>query len=42
MRLFHFSEENNIEVFMPRQVEVATPRAQGQEWLNGPLVWADR
>jgi hypothetical protein len=39
MRLFHFSEENNIEVFMPRQVEVATPRT-GQEWLNGPLIWA--
>jgi hypothetical protein len=40
MGLFHFSEENNIEVFMPRPVEVATPRPQGQEWLNGPLVWA--
>lgn len=40
MRLFHFSEENNIEVFMPRPVKTPTPRAQGREWLNGPLVWA--
>lgn len=40
MRLFHFSEENNIEVFMPRPVKVARPRAQGQEWLNDPLIWA--
>jgi hypothetical protein len=40
MRLFHFSEENNIDVFMPRPVKVASSRAPGQEWLNGPLVWA--
>jgi hypothetical protein len=40
MRLFHFSEDPGIGLFEPRTVAVATPRAAGREWLNGPLVWA--
>jgi hypothetical protein len=40
MRLFHFSEDPSITVFEPRLVSVATARASGQSWLNGPLVWA--
>jgi hypothetical protein len=39
-RLFHFSELGNIEQFSPRPVEVPSPREVGEEWLNGPLVWA--
>jgi len=39
-RLFHFSEDDSIETFEPRPVEVPSDRAAGQEWLNGPLVWA--
>ncbi|HVN00556.1 MAG TPA: hypothetical protein VMT68_10110 [Caulobacteraceae bacterium] len=39
-RLFHFSEDPNIELFEPRPVRVASVRAPGLEWLNGPLVWA--
>jgi hypothetical protein len=39
-RLFHFSEDSTIELFEPRPVRVASERAQGHEWLNGPLVWA--
>jgi hypothetical protein len=40
MQLFHFSDLGNIAVFKPRPVQVATPRPEGREWLNGPLVWA--
>ena len=40
MRLFHFSEEPDIEVFLPRPVRTPAERAPGFEWLNGPLVWA--
>ena len=39
MRLFHFSERGDIEVFEPRPVTVPSPRPRGREWLNGPLVW---
>lgn len=40
MRLFHFSEEPEISVFVPRPVKTPVNRPLGQEWLNGPLVWA--
>ena len=40
MRLFHFSEDPGIGLFEPRRVRVPMDRAAGQEWLNGPLVWA--
>jgi hypothetical protein len=40
MRLFHFSDDPSIKTFTPRPVRVQTNRANGQEWLNGPLVWA--
>ncbi|MET0705503.1 MAG: DUF6886 family protein [Tardiphaga sp.] len=40
MHLFHFSDVGSIEVFAPRPLKVAAPRAAGSEWLNGPLVWA--
>lgn len=40
MRLFHFSDDSNIEVFIPRPVKTAPPRPPGQAWLNDPLVWA--
>lgn len=39
-RLFHFSDDDGIEIFVPRPVRTPSPRAPGQEWLNGPLVWA--
>jgi hypothetical protein len=39
-RLFHFSDDPSIERFVPRPVSVASERPPGQEWLNGPLVWA--
>ena len=39
-RLFHFSDNPNIEAFEPRPVQVPTTRSRGMEWLNGPLVWA--
>jgi hypothetical protein len=39
-RLFHFSEDPAIDTFVPRPVTVPSPRRAGQEWLNGPLVWA--
>lgn len=39
-RLFHFSDDPSIEEFVPRPVRVPSPRPDGQEWLNGPLVWA--
>ena len=40
MQLFHFSDAGGIKVFTPRPVQIASPRAEGREWLNGPLVWA--
>lgn len=40
MRLFHFSEQGNLRRFEPRPVAIASERAPGREWLNGPLVWA--
>ncbi|MFT3811101.1 MAG: hypothetical protein QM698_14400 [Micropepsaceae bacterium] len=40
MRLFHFSEDPGIEVFVPRPVGTPAARPGGSEWLNGPLVWA--
>ncbi len=39
-RLAHFSEDPDITAFHPRPVKVAAQRPPGQEWLNGPLVWA--
>lgn len=38
--LFHFSEDPSIEVFEPRPVRIPAERPPGQDWLNGPLVWA--
>jgi hypothetical protein len=38
--LYHFSEDPGIETFVPRPVEIPSDREPGQEWLNGPLVWA--
>ncbi|SMD10779.1 DUF6886 family protein [Rhizobium sp. RU36D] len=40
MRLFHFSDDPDIESFVPRPVKVPSKRSPGMEWLNGPLVWA--
>lgn len=40
MQLFHFSEQGDIDVFTPKPVATAVQRAEGKEWLNGPLVWA--
>jgi hypothetical protein len=40
LHLFHFSELGSIEQFSPKPVEVLSRRDIGQEWLNGPLVWA--
>ena len=40
MRLFHFSDDPEIGSFEPRPVLVPAARPAGQEWLNGPLVWA--
>ncbi len=40
MRLFHFSDDPSIEVFVPRPVAVPSDRGPGRDWLNGPLVWA--
>jgi hypothetical protein len=39
-RLFHFSDDGTIDAFVPRSVRVAAPRPPGEQWLNGPLVWA--
>jgi hypothetical protein len=39
-RLFHFSDDPTIDEFVPRPVLVPSARPHGQEWLNGPLVWA--
>ncbi|MET0969742.1 MAG: DUF6886 family protein [Tardiphaga sp.] len=40
MRLFHFSDDKNIEVFSPRPAKTPAPRPDGREWVNGPLVRA--
>jgi hypothetical protein len=40
MRLFHFSDDPSIEVFVPRPVTVPSDRGPGNDWMNGPLVWA--
>jgi hypothetical protein len=40
MRLFHFSEDSGIAFFTPRSVRTPVARPAGQNWLNGPLVWA--
>lgn len=39
-RLFHFSEDPSIGVFVPQPVAVPAERPPGMDWLNGPLVWA--
>lgn len=39
-RLFHFSDDPGIAIFHPRPVRVSVDRPAGQQWLNGPLVWA--
>ncbi|MGU3359251.1 DUF6886 family protein [Methylobacterium sp. M6A4_1b] len=38
--LFHFSEDPEIRVFVPRPVRVGIARGPERAWLNGPLVWA--
>ena len=38
--LFHFSDDPSIKEFHPRELRVTVDRPPGQEWLNGPLVWA--
>ena len=40
MRLFHFSDNPSIDIFIPRPVRVPVERPLGSQWLNGPLVWA--
>jgi hypothetical protein len=40
VRLFHFSDDPEIGAFEPRPVRTPAVRPQGQDWLNGPLVWA--
>lgn len=40
MRLFHFSDDPDIQRFVPRPVTTPSPRRPGEAWLNGPLVWA--
>ena len=40
MRLFHFSDDPGIAVFVPRPVRVPSQRPPGRAWLNGALVWA--
>lgn len=40
MRLFHFSENPEIDIFIPRPVRVSVERPLDRAWLNGPLVWA--
>ena len=38
--VLHFSDDPSIVEFVPRPVQVPSRRPAGQEWLNGPLVWA--
>jgi hypothetical protein len=40
MRLSHFSDDGEITIFNPRPVVTPVARPEGQEWLNGSLVWA--
>ncbi len=40
MRLFHFSDDPDIDIFTPRPVRIPVERPAGMDWLNGPLVWA--
>lgn len=40
MSLYHFSDDGQIDTFIPRPVTVPVKRGPGQDWLNGPLVWA--
>ena len=40
VRLFHFSDDPNIESFVPRPTDPPKPRGPGKSWLNDPLVWA--
>lgn len=40
VRLYHFSDEPGIALFEPRPVRIPVERSDGQDWLNGPLVWA--
>jgi hypothetical protein len=40
MRLFHFSQANNIEVFTPQAAQTQALRGPEDAWLNKPLVWA--
>ncbi|MBP6013100.1 MAG: hypothetical protein KBA31_12810 [Alphaproteobacteria bacterium] len=40
MYLYHFSDDPTIAHFEPRPVRTPVERRAGQEWLNGPLVWA--
>lgn len=40
--LYHFSHDPAITRFIPRSLRTPVARPQGQEWLNGPLVWAIR
>lgn len=39
-QIFHFSEDSQIDLFIPRPVRVTPQRRPGYEWLNTPLVWA--
>ena len=39
-QLFHFSDDGTIDEFVPRPVRVPSVRPPGQDWQNGPLVWA--
>lgn len=36
----HLSDDLDIDLFVPRPVLTPSVRAAGEEWLNGPLVWA--
>ena len=40
MRLFHFSDDPDFGVFEPRPPRILPERRAGEDWLNGPLVWA--
>lgn len=40
LRIFHYSDDGAIVAFSPRPVRVPSERPRGEEWLNGPLVWA--
>ena len=40
MRLYHFSEDPHIGLFVPRPVRIPVERPAGFDWLNEPLVWA--